>query len=229
MTCAGVATAQMTAVLGEADGGNGHGEAAYAPRGSLTEALPAQLGDDLDILLTGISGLFLTSNTLAGEGERALTMAVREQAISRQLPVLLDCQLRMHHWSSRTDAIATVNACVPGALLVRANRTEAALLTGEDDPERAAIALRKAGASTVVITLGPGGALLRGAAGVRVDAPAAPVEGEVVSSLGAGDALTGTLVAALERSGYYPDAAAAALDDAVAAAARACAHWGAVD
>jgi sugar/nucleoside kinase (ribokinase family) len=221
LTRDGVASAQVVVSF---DVG---GEPAYEPRGEITEALPPALGDDVDRLLDGVSGVLLTSNTLAGADERALTMRIRERALAGGRPVLLDCDLRAHRWSSRTDAIATVNACVPDALLVRANWEEAAMLTGEDDPQRAATALRKAGAGVVVITLGGDGALLRGASGVRVDARAPAVD--VISPIGAGDALTGTLVAALERSGYYPDAAAAALQDAVAAAAQACTHWGAVD
>jgi sugar/nucleoside kinase (ribokinase family) len=116
---------------------------------------------------------------------------------------------------------------VPDALLVRATGAEAKLVTGEADPERAAVALRKAGAAVVAITLEAAGAIVRGPGRLRLDLPAAPVT--VRSSVGAGDALTGTLVAALERSGYYPDAVAAALDEALAAAAQACGGWGALD
>ena len=60
--------------------------------------------------------------------------------------MVFDSNLRLHRWASRADAAASANACVPGALLVRANRAEAELMTGEQDPERAAMALRKAGA-----------------------------------------------------------------------------------
>ncbi len=45
-------------------------------------------------------------------------------------------------------------------------------MTGEDDPERAALALLKAGARIVVITLGAGGAILRGE--LRADVPGVP-------------------------------------------------------
>ncbi len=111
--------------------------------------------------------------------------------------------------------------------MVRANPTEAELLTGETDPERAALALRKAGAELVVLTLGSGGAILRGASGLRVDVAAVPAQ--VICTVGAGDALTGTLLARLALSDFYPAAAAAALDEAVAAAAAACERWGALD
>ncbi len=80
----------------------------------------------------------------------------------------------------------------------------------------------------VVITLGAGGAILRGGAGLKVDCPAvAPAR--VLSTIGAGDALTGTLLARLANSGFYPAAAAAALGEAVAASAQACERWGSLD
>jgi fructokinase len=138
---------------------------------------------------------------------------------------VFDPNLRLHRWRSRADAAASANACVPGALLVRANEAEAALMTGEKDPERAATALLKAGARMVVITLGPDGAILRGE--FRVDAPGVPAR--VISTLGAGDVLTGTLLGRLATSDFYPPAVAAGLRDAVAAAARACERWGALE
>ena len=50
-----------------------------------------------------------------------------------------------------------------------------------------------------------------------------------MSTLGAGDVLTGTLLARLAATGFYPAAVAAGLRDGVEAAARACERWGAVD
>jgi sugar/nucleoside kinase (ribokinase family) len=205
------------------------GEPTYDLGEIVTGGLAAALGDDPAAALAGAGGLCISSLTLATADERALTMSLRERALagSPPRPVILDVSLRRARWSSRADAAASVNACVPGAVLVRAGRADAALLTGEDDPERAALALRKAGARVVVITLGSAGAIARGERRLRRDAPARPTR--VLSTVGAAEALTGTLLAALERSGYYADAAVAALDDGLAAAARACARWGAND
>jgi fructokinase len=50
----------------------------------------------------------------------------------------------------------------------------------------------------------------------------------VRSTAGAGDAVTGTLLARLALSGFYTSSVAAALPEAVEAAADACARWGAV-
>ena len=51
---------------------------------------------------------------------------------------------------------------MPGALLVWADVADATVMTGETDPERAALALVKAGARLVLIALGSDGAILRG-------------------------------------------------------------------
>jgi fructokinase len=98
-------------------------------------------------------------------------------------------------------------------------------MTGEADPERAAQALLKAGARLVVITLGEHGAMLRG----ELRADAAGVRARVVSTIGAGDVLTGVLLARLALSGFYPAAVAAALREGVVHAARACERWGSLD
>ena len=50
-------------------------------------------------------------------------------------------------------------------------------MTGEDDPERAALALVKAGARMVVITLGAEGAILRGE--LRADVAGVPATGQL--------------------------------------------------
>ena len=76
-----------------------------------------------------------------------------------------------------------------------------------------------------MITLGPDGALLRGE--LTADVPGVPAQ--VVSTVGAGDALTGVLVGRLHRAGFDPAAVAQALPEAVEASARACERWGALE
>ena len=201
------------------------GIADYAFYGdSISRAIPS-LGDALEPAIADSAALFFTSNSLVAADERAVTMRARELALANDVDVIFDANFRIERWSTKSDAQASADACVPGALLVRANRFEAAVMTGEDDPERAASALLKAGARMVVITLGSGGAIMRGEFRADVDA----VEAHVVSTIGAGDAFTGTLLARFALSGFYPPALPAALREAAAAAARACEHWGAID
>ena len=201
------------------------GEPTYLLYGAPAETIVDAIGDEIGEAVAAAGGVLIGSNTLAGERERAVTMRARAVALELGRPVVFDCNLRLHRWSSRADAAASANACVPGALLVRANQAEAELMTGESDPERAALALRKAGAQLVVITLGSGGAILRGIE--RGEVAAYPAQ--VVSTVGAGDAFTGTLAARLALSDYYPAAVAAGLDEAAHAAARACERWGSLD
>jgi fructokinase len=202
------------------------GEARYQIYGDAIPAVVRALAGRLDDAVSEASALFISSNTLVGDDERAVTMRARERALELGKPVLFDPNFRLERWRSRADAAASANACVPGALLVRATAAEATVMTGEEDPERAAAALVAAGARLVVLTLGASGAILRGE--LRADAPGVRVD-RMVSTVGAGDAFTGTLVARLAATGFYPSAVAAGLRDAVAAGARACSHWGAVD
>ena len=193
-------------------------------------------GDDLGGLVRGLGkrgidravsasdGLFFSSNTLVGEEERHLTMRAREKALGADKAVLFDANLRLERWRTAAEAASYANECVPGAFLVRANRAEAEVLTREPDPERAATALVKAGARLVVITLGAEGAILRGE--LRADAPG--VRANVRSTVGAGDALMGTLLGRATLTGFYPASLAAALGEAVAASARATERWGAL-
>jgi sugar/nucleoside kinase (ribokinase family) len=203
---------------------DGAGEPEYSIYGEGIEALIVTAGPRLDEAVEECDAVFFSSNTLAGEDERALTLRARERALALDRPVVFDPNLRLHRWDSVARAVESANLCVPGALLVRCNRAEAELLTGERDPEAAAEALVAAGARMAAVTLGPEGALLRGE--VRADAPGRPAE--VLSTVGAGDALMGVLLGRLTLAAFYPPAVAAALPEAVEAAARATERWGAV-
>jgi len=203
----------------------GDGEPLYQIYGETIGTVVKALAGRVEDAVRHSGALFISSNTLIGEEERAVTMRARELALELGQPLIFDPNLRLHRWPSNADAAASANACVPGALLVRANRTEATLMTREEDPERAALALVKAGARLVVITLGAEGAILRG----ELRASVAGVPANVVSTVGAGDVLTGVLLAKLALAGFYPPAIAAALREAVAESARACERWGALD
>jgi fructokinase len=183
------------------------------------------LADRVDDALAGSAALFLSSNTLVGERERAVTMRARELALEQSKPLIFDPNLRLHRWRSDAAAAAAANACVPGAVLVRATAAEAKLMAGADDAEEAARALVAAGARVVVITLGPDGAILRGE--LHADVPG--VHADVISTVGAGDALTGVLLARLALAGFDPAAVASGLQEAVEASARACERWGALE
>ena len=183
------------------------------------------LGERLLDAVDAADALFYSSATLVDAPARELTLAARARAREAGKPVVLDPDLRANRWRSTSAAVEIVGAAVAGAFLVKANAGEARALTGELDVAAAAASLLAAGAQHVVVTLGAGGALLRGGGLDRTvrGVPAAPVD-----TTGAGDAVTGVLIAALARTGFYPAALAAMLPDAVAEAARATERYGAV-
>jgi sugar/nucleoside kinase (ribokinase family) len=201
------------------------GEPSFTIYGEAIATVVHALEGSVEQAVEASGGLFISSNTLVGEAERTVTMKAREHALKLGHPVIFDPNLRLHRWSSKVDAAASANACVPGSMLVRANAGEARLMTGEEDLERAAMAIRKAGARNVVITDGAAGAILRGK--IRLDVPGVPAH--VISTIGAGDALMATLIARLQITGFYEPAIAAALKEAMVVAAQACERWGACD
>jgi ribokinase len=102
---------------------------------------------------------------------------------------------------------------VPKSLLrlvhtITPNEHEAAILTGEHDPERAGQKLLQAGCQNVVITLGAKGAMLVNSSGVS-QFPAAKIK--PVDTVGAGDCFTGWLATGIAESLSLPDAIARAV------------------
>lgn len=111
-------------------------------------------------------------------------------------------------------------ASLPDVDVLVVNRVEAAVLSGQEDPHRAAQALRHAEAGDVLVTLGADGVVWCRGDRASVDLPAAMVT--AVDTVGAGDAFCGTLLAALARGLAIGDA----LPDAMAVAAWAASHRG---
>jgi fructokinase len=200
-------------------------EPTFCVYGEFLQTAHAALEDRLEEALESSDALFFTSNSLVGEQERELTLRAHARALELGMPVVFDANLRPGRWPSPWKAAGEARECLRGAFLVKCNREEARLLTGEREPDAAAGGLLAAGARHVVLTLGADGALLRGGR-MRYDVPGLAVE--PVDTTGAGDVLMGVLIAALTETGYYAPAIAATLPDAVAEAGRSTARWGAV-
>jgi sugar/nucleoside kinase (ribokinase family) len=202
-------------------------EPSFQIYGQGIEAGIRALGERIDEALEAASALVFGSNTLAGEPARELTLRARRLALDRGVPVLFDPNIREHRWPDPARAAPVCREVAAGASVVRANRAEAtaiADLPTEADPIDAAEALHALGARVAVVTLGPGGAVVRGEAAGEV--AAVPVE--MVSPLGAGDAFMGALVAGLAARGWELGRAAESLPEAVEAGGRACETWGAI-
>jgi fructokinase len=181
---------------------------------------------DLESAVGRAEALAFGSNTLVGAHEWELTLRARDLALDRGLPVLFDPNLRAHRWTELEVARERCLDAAEGCFCLRMNAAEAAWLArGSDGPVAAAEELAAtSGAAVVVVTRGAEGAVARGAA--AAEAPGVAVE--VVSPLGAGDAFMGALAAGFAKRDWAPDAVGAALAEANAAGARACAEWRAV-
>lgn len=199
------------------------GEPAFQVYGEGIERAMQAADADLEEAIATGTALAFGSNTMVTGSERALTLRARGLALDAGVPVLFDPNLRPTRWAEAADALRACREACEGAFCVRTNREEARLLTGEDDPAAAAEALCGLGARLAVVTLGPEGALMRGA----VSAEAPGVEVDIVSTLGAGDAFMGTLAAGLAEAGWECARAGEALPAAVEAGAAACRIWGA--
>jgi fructokinase len=180
----------------------------------------------LEEALAGAEALVFSSTTLVKPGERQATLRARELAEESGARICFDPNIRPNRWGDDGSAAAAASReLVRGSFLVRTNRDEAVAIAGVADPVEAAGELAALGPELVVVTLGADGAVVRGA--VELEAPA--VEVEVVSTLGAGDAFMGTLVAGLAKAGWDSARAGEALGPALAAAADACTRWSALD
>ena len=201
------------------------GEPSYVIYGDTIQAVIEALEGRLDEAVDRCDALFVTSNTLVGERERALTLAARERALAQGKPVLVDPNLRLHRWQQPAQAASETRGLVRDAFLVKCNGEEARLLTGEQDAERAVDGLLAAGAKHAVVTRGAEGAVVRGG-GMKLDV--AGVQAHPISTVGAGDVFMGTVIAGLAATNFYPPAIAAAMHDAVVEGARATERWGAL-
>jgi len=178
-------------------------------------------GDRVDAVLGGESGVLVVgSDTLLGDGERAVTTDAAELAKERGWDVLCDPNLRPNRWDSRERMIEVISGLVATASVVKLNEGEALALTGHDGVEDAGPALLALGPSSVVITRGADGALVL--SDDTVESVAGRVA-DVVDATGAGDCVAGVIAAGLARG--LP--LTGVVDAAMKAAARVVAVWGA--
>jgi ribokinase len=160
------------------------GERTMAPDAGANDGLSdADLPDDA---LAGARHLHVAGYALLRTGSRPAARAAVSRARERDMTVSVDPSSAALLSPEFLDHTA-------GAGLLLPNADEARMLSGEDDPERAARVLA-ARFGDVVVTLGARGALWTdGRDSVRADA--VPVEA-VVDSTGAGDAFAAGLLAA---------------------------------
>jgi sugar/nucleoside kinase (ribokinase family) len=142
-------------------------------------------------LLAGVGRLHLSGYLLFPPTGRELARAAIADARAAGVPVSVD--------PASTGFLGALGmpafqAAASGADLLLPNLEEARLLTGETDPEAAAIALSR-WTGTAVVKLGAAGAIAARAGAVVARAPGAPAT--AVDTTGAGDAFAGGYLAAL--------------------------------
>jgi fructokinase len=202
------------------------GEPSFEVYGDAIKIAVETVAPRLAKALEAASALVFSSTTLATPGERDATLRARELAIERGARLCFDPNIRPNRWGGDPRPAAEASReLVAGSYLVRANSEEATAIAEVEDPRGAAAAIAAMGATLAVVTLGPEGAVMRGT--VEAEAPSPQVE--VVSTIGAGDAFMGTLVAGLANVGWEPARAAETLEPALAAAAEACTRYSALD
>lgn len=203
-----------------------HGEPSFQIYGDAIEIAVESVGPRIEEAIGAASGLVYSSTTLATRGEREVTLRARELALERGAHICFDPNIRPNRWGGDPrPAAAASRELIEGSYLIRANRDEAMLIAGADDPRRAADELAALGAELAVVTMAEEGAVIRGAC--EAELPARAVE--VVNTIGAGDAFMGTLVGELANRDWDASRAEEALGPALDAAAEACTRWSALD
>jgi sugar/nucleoside kinase (ribokinase family) len=194
--------------------------------GDAVEIAVAAVAPRVEEVMAAATALVFSSTTLATAGEREVTLRARELALERGARVCFDANIRPNRWGGEVEpAAAASRELVARSAVMRANRDEATAIARVGDPREAAERLAEMGAELAVVTLGEAGAVVRGACEAEVAAPKV----DVVSTLGAGDAFMGRLVAGLAQRDWDLARADEALPAALDAAADACTRWAALD
>jgi fructokinase len=189
----------------------------------IDEAIATLAGRE-DEVVAGADAIVVGSNTLPGEGARAVTEAIAAAASRAGVPLLFDPNLRPNRWDDIEEARTLCLSLLERTTVLKCNLAEARWLTGGDGgAAELADELTRRGPRLVVVTAGTRPAVARGVAEAEVSPP--PVE--VVSPLGAGDCFMGTLAAGLAADGWRLDDVDGPMRDAARAGAEACGRLGA--
>jgi len=119
--------------------------------------------------------------------------------------ISFDPNLRPTLWGSTERMRTCINALAAKADWVLPGLEEGRLLTGEATPEGIARSYREAGASLVVVKLGPDGAYYDSATAGSAYVPGFPVD-QVIDTVGAGDGFAAGVVSALLEGRSVPEA-----------------------
>ncbi|MFF7275816.1 PfkB family carbohydrate kinase [Streptomyces griseorubiginosus] len=180
------------------DAGEGAERTLLTDSGASLRLEPADWSDDL---LDGVGRLHLSGYLLFAESSRALVSVALESARARGVPVSLDPASAGFLRELGVDRFLSL---IEGVDVLLPSRDEACLLTGLPDTADAAAKLSRH-VPLVVTKQGAEGALIARSGSVYAHVPA--VAATPRDTTGAGDAFTGTLLAALLTGSGPKDAA----------------------
>ncbi|MCL2702591.1 MAG: carbohydrate kinase [Defluviitaleaceae bacterium] len=138
------------------------------------------------------------SLSLTDEPARSATFEAVKEAKGTGALCSYDPNYRASLWSCEKEAVERMRSAVGLADVMKLSDEETRLLTGENDPEKAARALIAQGVKYAVVTLGEHGALAVTRDGC-VKKPAFPCK--PIDTTGAGDAFWGAFLYRLVKSG----------------------------
>jgi len=187
----GVESRQCLSLLDESDG-------------SLTELYEPVLPVPASVwplYLAAVPGLLASADVVAVSGR--VPSGLPDDAIAQLVGLCVDAGLRV---LVDSDGDQLARAATRRPTLVKVNASEAAAATGTDaeKPWAGAEALQVMGAGTVVITLGPGGALCLAEDGRRLEISHEPLE--YALPVGSGDAFLAALASQFLGSADLPSA-----------------------
>lgn len=159
--------------------------------------------EEVDVELIKQSEIFhIGSLSLTDEPCRTATFYALEKAKEAGAIVSYDPNYRALLWESKEQAIAGMRSPLDYVDVMKLSDEETALLTGEEDPEKAAEILLQKGISIVAVTLGKDGAYVRTKEG---GAYVSGFESKVVDTTGAGDSFWGGFLYQLSQSKKAPE------------------------
>ena len=126
---------------------------------------------------------------------RMETDTILERARAAGLTTSLDTG-----WDARGRWIEDIGPCLPFADILFLNESEARMLTGQEELDRAVAALRSAGAGDIVVKTGAKGCIVYSG---EERMPISGFRATVVDTTGAGDCFAGAFLAALSREWTY--------------------------
>ena len=155
--------------------------------------------DELPLDMIGGSGIFhFAGVTLTDEPVRGANFAAAAHARAQGAFISFDCNYRATLWESEAQAREILPKALPFANLVKVSEEELLLITGIEDPEKAARSILDQGCGGVLLSMGDKGSQVYTRT-AHAFVPAFRVN--AIDATGAGDAFLGAILWRLNQMG----------------------------